>query len=86
MATKNLGIPNFEMVDRAHDPRVADRQISHNELLDDCFAVIDASGSNAGYTPVSASHWTDPDPTTAKQAIDRMARMIFLGLTGSILP
>lgn len=86
MATKNLGIPNFEIADRAHDPRTPDRGISHNEQLDDCFNLIDASGSLAGYAPVSASHWTDPDPTTVKQAVDRMARMIFLGLTGSILP
>jgi hypothetical protein len=86
MATKNIGIQNFEIVDRAHDPRGPGEVNAFREQLDDCFQLIDASGSNAGYLPISASHWVDPDPTTVKQAVDRMARMIFLGLTGSILP
>jgi len=34
-------------------------------------------------TPANAAHWTDPDPTTLKQAIDRIAAQLF-AIFGSI--
>lgn len=36
------------------------------------------------YTPANAAHWTDPDPTTIKQAIDRIAARLFVIGSGSI--
>lgn len=36
------------------------------------------------YTPANAAHWTDPDPTTIKQAIDRIAARLFAIGSGSI--
>lgn len=41
------------------------------------------SFSVISYTPANGAHWTDPDPTTIKQAIDRIAARIF-AITGSI--
>ena len=41
------------------------------------------TGSNIAYTPANAAHWTDPDPTTMKQAIDRLAAQLF-AISGSI--
>jgi hypothetical protein len=35
------------------------------------------------YTPANAAHWTDPDPTTIRQAIDRLAARLF-AISGSI--
>lgn len=35
------------------------------------------------YTPANAAHWTDPDPTTIRQAIDRLAAQLF-AISGSI--
>jgi hypothetical protein len=93
MATKTLGIPKFDVEDRAHDPRFKAGQVdsatSHEQKLDDAILAIDnylGSGSAADlYTPVSASHWNGAAPTTVKQALDRIAQWVFLGHSGSIL-
>jgi hypothetical protein len=74
----------------------ADGDIRLRREIDAAFALVDASagtlsGSVASavsgssvYTPISASQWQAPAPTTVKQALDRLANMVFL-LTGSIL-
>jgi hypothetical protein len=41
------------------------------------------TASNISYAPANAAHWTDPDPTTIKQAIDRLAAQLF-AISGSI--
>jgi hypothetical protein len=41
------------------------------------------TASNISYVPANAAHWTDPDPTTIKQAIDRLAAQLF-AISGSI--
>jgi hypothetical protein len=41
------------------------------------------TASNISYTPANTAHWTDPDPTTLKQAIDRLAAQLFV-ISGSI--
>jgi hypothetical protein len=35
------------------------------------------------YIPANGAHWTNPDPTTIKQAIDRLAARLF-AISGSI--
>jgi hypothetical protein len=41
------------------------------------------SFSTIAYTPANGAHWTDPDPTTIRQAIDRIAAQLF-AISGSI--
>ena len=41
------------------------------------------TASNISYAPANAAHWTDPDPTTIKQAIDRLAAQLY-AISGSI--
>ena len=41
------------------------------------------SFSTIAYTPANGAHWTDPDPTTIRQAIDRIAARLF-AISGSI--
>lgn len=41
------------------------------------------TASNISYVPANAAHWTDPDPTTIKQAIDRLAAQLY-AISGSI--
>ena len=42
------------------------------------------SFSTITYTPANGAHWTDPDPTTIRQAIDRIAARLFAITSGSI--
>jgi hypothetical protein len=89
MATRHLGIQSFDFADHAHDPRPLSERQNQSTAglrsdLDTAFELIDASGSAAGYSPVSGSQWDAPAPTTIGQALDRLANMVFLGLTGSI--
>jgi hypothetical protein len=45
---------------------------------------VDTGSFNSiAYTPANGAHWTDPDPTTIKQAIDRIAAQLF-AISGSI--
>jgi hypothetical protein len=41
------------------------------------------TASNISYAPANTAHWTDPDPTTVKDAIDRLAARLFV-ISGSI--
>lgn len=45
--------------------------------------VNDASGLN--YTPINGANWTDPDPTTVQDALDRLAAAVS-GLLGGPIP
>lgn len=49
-------------------------------------AVFDALAlkQDAAYTPADGANWTDPDPTTIQEAIDRIADAVAGLLAGSI--
>jgi hypothetical protein len=40
-------------------------------------------GGNLSYTPSNPAHWTDPDPTNIKDAVDRLAAVVF-ALNGNV--
>ena len=47
------------------------------------FAGVTVTGLNAPYTPSTDAHWTDPNPTTVSEALDRLASAIYAANGGT---